>query len=33
MAHAGFMTVIVAGDYRTGYDAVRRVLAVSEARG
>jgi len=33
VSHAGVVTINVRGDYRTGYDAVRRVLAVAEARG
>jgi diguanylate cyclase (GGDEF)-like protein len=33
LAHAGFMTIALERDHRTGYEAVRRVLAVSEARG
>jgi diguanylate cyclase (GGDEF)-like protein len=33
LSHAAFVTIAVRDDYRTGYDAVRRVLAVGEARG
>jgi diguanylate cyclase (GGDEF)-like protein len=33
VAHAGFVTIVLREDYRTGYRAVRRVLAASEARG
>jgi diguanylate cyclase (GGDEF)-like protein len=33
LSHAGFMTIMLRQDYRTGYEATRRVLAVSEARG
>ncbi|MEJ2578649.1 MAG: AAA family ATPase [Kineosporiaceae bacterium] len=33
LAHAEFATVAAAGDYRTGYTVVRRVLAECEARG
>ncbi|WP_063763651.1 diguanylate cyclase [Actinoplanes subtropicus] len=32
-SHAGFVTIPVRGDYRAGYQAVRRVIAVGEARG
>jgi diguanylate cyclase (GGDEF)-like protein/PAS domain S-box-containing protein len=32
LAHAGILTIAVAGDYRTGYQAVRRIIAVGEAR-
>ncbi|GIF02336.1 diguanylate cyclase [Paractinoplanes rishiriensis] len=32
LSHAGFMTVMVRQDYRTGYLATRRALAVSEER-
>ncbi|MEV6348805.1 diguanylate cyclase [Actinoplanes sp. NPDC051851] len=33
LSHAGFVTIPVRGDYRAGYDAVRRVIAVGEAHG
>jgi diguanylate cyclase (GGDEF)-like protein len=33
LSHAGFVTIPARGDYRAGYQAVRRVLAVSEAHG
>ncbi|MFD1365476.1 diguanylate cyclase domain-containing protein [Actinoplanes sichuanensis] len=33
LSHAGFVTVPARGDYRAGYRAVRRVLAVGGARG
>ncbi|SDS52718.1 diguanylate cyclase [Actinoplanes derwentensis] len=33
LSHAGLVTIPLCGDYRSGYEAVRRVLAVSEARG
>jgi diguanylate cyclase (GGDEF)-like protein len=33
IAHAGFVTIVLREDYHTGYRAVRRVLAASEARG
>ena len=33
LAHAAFITIGAQEDYRTGYEAVRRVLAVSEAKG
>jgi diguanylate cyclase (GGDEF)-like protein len=33
LSHAGFVTIPVRGDYRAGYQAVRRVLEVGEARG
>jgi len=32
-SHAAFVTIPVCGDYRAGYQAVRRVVAVGEARG
>ena len=33
VAHAGPLTIVVLDDYGLGYRAVRRILAVSEARG
>jgi diguanylate cyclase (GGDEF)-like protein/PAS domain S-box-containing protein len=33
IAHAGILTIGVEGDYRTGYEAVRRMVSVGEARG
>ena len=33
IAHAGALTIAVQNDYRTGYIAVRQVVAVGEARG
>ena len=33
VAHAGALTIAVLDDYATGYRTVRRILAVSEARG
>ncbi len=33
LSHAAFVTIPVRGDYRAGYQAVRRVLTVGEARG
>jgi diguanylate cyclase (GGDEF)-like protein/PAS domain S-box-containing protein len=33
MSHVAMVTAGAQGDYRTGYDAVRRIVAVGEARG
>lgn len=33
LGHAGLVTILLRGDYRTGYQAVRNVLAVGEALG
>jgi PAS domain S-box-containing protein len=33
LSHAAFVTIPLRGDYRAGYQAVRRVLAVGAARG
>ena len=33
ISHAGFVTIVLRDDYRTGYRVMRRILAASEARG
>ncbi len=33
LSHAGLVTIPLRGDHRTGYEVVRRLLAVSAARG
>ncbi|WP_020466446.1 diguanylate cyclase domain-containing protein [Singulisphaera acidiphila] len=33
LGHAGLVTILLRGDYRTGYQAVRNVLAVGESLG
>jgi diguanylate cyclase (GGDEF)-like protein len=33
IAHAGFVAIVLSGDYHTGYRVVRRMLATGEARG
>lgn len=33
LSHAAFVTIPMRGDYRAGYQVVRRVIAVGEARG